>query len=107
MLPRKLRLTGRHTVELVYQKGTKAAGQYLLVRRLPNRSNAPRVAVVVSTAVSKRATQRNRAKRVIRALLRELRLPPVDLIVTVRRLPKEENWSHSFRKDLLQCFPAK
>lgn len=105
MLPRAHRLRGRQAVERVYQKGRREFGQHLSVRMIPNRDGTPRVAVVVSTAVTKKATLRNRAKRTLRAILRSLRLPGADLVVTVRRLPQEENWSVSFRKDLIRWFP--
>ena len=106
MLPRKHRLTGRRAVERVYQIGSRQGGQFLFLRQVANRSNTPRVAVVVATAVSKKATQRNRAKRVIRAILKDLRLPAADLVVSVRHLPPD-NWYQFFRKDLVRWFPER
>lgn len=106
MLPRKLRLVGKKAAERVYRKGSKMSGHYFTIRMIPNWSGRPRVAVVVSTAVSKKATERNRAKRIVRALLSGLKLPAHDLVVSVRRLPNE-NWYQTYKKELTQWLPEK
>jgi ribonuclease P protein component len=107
MLPRENRLTGKRSVARVNQKGERLSGRLLSVRLLSHRGKHPRAAVVVSTAVSKKATERNRAKRIVRALLARCRLPQADLVVFVRRLPSEGNWSDAFTKELSQWFPGR
>ena len=105
MLPRSTRLQESRLISRVYQRGNRQQGAYLIVRSLPNKVQRPRVAIVVSTNVSKKATERNRTKRVLRALLSKLSLPPADMVVSVRRLPKEE-YSGEFQKELTQWFRA-
>jgi|GEM_PF-2460829 len=106
MLPKENRLRAKRLVAQVYQKGQRQQGEYLSLRRLPDRGGPARVAVVVSTAVSKKATERNRAKRVLRALLASITLPPGDLVLSVKRLPPHERLSPIFRKELSRWFPS-
>ena len=104
MLPRSQRLRGKRDVQRVYQRGERHSGRFLLVRRLPNRIGRPRVAVVVAKAVSNKATERNRAKRILRAILTQSTLPPDDLVVSVRRLPPGSDWHRAFKEDLSRWF---
>lgn len=104
MLSSAHRLRKRQDFALVYQHGACWRGRYLLLRtRKQRRRLAPgsstslpqigasgvatRIGITVSQKVSKRAVQRNRIKRQLRAACRVL-LPQIrpgwDLVITVR-----------------------
>ena len=77
VLPRDQRLRGRYVFDRIYQKGRRLHGQWMVLRTLQSqpellrpdpRDHNPRssrLAVVVSTKVSKRAVQRNRLRRLL------------------------------------------
>jgi len=77
VLPRDQRLRGRFVFDRLYQKGQRLHGQWMVLRLLPAepallrpdpRDHTPqsnRLAVVVSSKVSKRAVQRNRLRRLL------------------------------------------
>lgn len=94
MLPKHHRLRRSRDFSQVYRQGRKAASAHLLVRvcSLAPAANAkpgvpsdpaPRIGIVVSLKVHKRAVVRNRLKRQVRAALRTLlpRLRPAQWIV--------------------------
>lgn len=77
VLPRDQRLRGRFVFDRIYQSGRRLHGQWMVLRLLPAeptrlrpdpRDHTPqsdRLAVVVSSKVSKRAVQRNRLRRLL------------------------------------------
>jgi ribonuclease P protein component len=77
VLPRDQRLRGRCVFDRLYQKGRRWHGQWMVLRSLPSEPDllrpdprdhdrlSGRLAVVVSTKVSKRAVQRNRLRRLL------------------------------------------
>ena len=77
VLPRDQRLRGRFVFDRLYQKGRRLHGQWMVLRLLPAepallrpdpRDHTPqsdRLAVVVSSKVSKRSVQRNRLRRLL------------------------------------------
>ncbi len=73
MLPNQNRLRRREDFAKVYAKGDRYRGTYLNLRILFD-SNAPftRIGIVVSKKVSKLAVTRNRFKRQLRAIFRQL-----------------------------------
>lgn len=71
MLSRNMRLTKNRDVQRVLQKGIRTSADGLRVAYLRNSNQRPRFTVVVSAKTSKLATVRNRAKRQIRAVLRQ------------------------------------
>ena len=87
VLPRDQRLRGRFVFDRLYQRGKRLHGTWMTLRWLPAdpqllkpdprdiNPSSHRVAVVVSTKVSKRAVQRNRLRRLLHgqvsALLRQ------------------------------------
>ena len=89
VLPRDQRLRGRFVFDRLYQKGRRQHGQWMVLRSLgaepqllkPDpRDPCPdsgRIAVVVSSKVSKRSVQRNRLRRLLhRHLSAALRRQP-------------------------------
>lgn len=108
-LPRANRLRGRRNFDAVYQKGLRRKGVYLnLVALCENQeSKSPAsLGISISQKVSKKAVVRNRLKRRIRAVFRQL-LPQVkpgwNIIVTVRAQALECEYEHFLRelKELL------
>ena len=73
MLPNQNRLRRREDFAKVYAKGDRYRGTYLSLRILFD-SNDPfiRIGIVVSKKVSKLAVSRNRFKRQLRAIFRQL-----------------------------------
>ena len=77
VLPRDQRLRGRFVFDRLYQRGERLHGTWMTLRRIPaepgllrpdrrdSNLNSSRVAVVVSSKVSKRAVQRNRLRRLL------------------------------------------
>lgn len=68
----------------VLRTGRRVSGNLTVVHALPSDEGNGRIAVVASRRVGG-AVQRNRAKRVIRAALREVQVPRgLDLVVVAR-----------------------
>lgn len=87
MLPRHFRLSESRTVEAVWKRGHTCSHDALRFRFFQTTRASPRIAVVVSLKVSKRAVVRNRLKRQIHAILAPLmpRLSyPVDGILAAQ-----------------------
>lgn len=72
MLPKKNRLAKTKDINLVYSRGRAFFSPYFTIKYLRDRLPEAgfRATVVVSTKVSKRATERNRIKRQIREVIR-------------------------------------
>lgn len=87
MLKRRYRLKLRRDFKQIYQRGRSVNTANLSFRALPNRLGHNRLAVVVSTKISKKATIRNRIRRRIAGELRAI-WPQLtaghDLVITVR-----------------------
>ncbi|MFN3926521.1 MAG: ribonuclease P protein component [Pseudanabaenaceae cyanobacterium] len=88
MLPLAHRLH-RRDFELIYERGDRFHSQYFKLRRWldPTTTGQPaRIGIVVSKKIAKLATQRNRLKRQIRAMLLpylpQLK-PDLQIIVTI------------------------
>ncbi|WP_448381007.1 ribonuclease P protein component [Gloeomargarita sp.] len=72
-LPRCYRLQGHRVFADFYQNHQQVRGRYFRLRYRPHpEGTGVQVAVVVSSKVSKKAVQRNRLKRQIRAAVRQL-----------------------------------
>ena len=84
VLPRDQRLRGRFVFDRLYQKGKRHHGTWMVLRSLKAEPQllrpdprdpdplSGRVAVVVSSKVSKRAVQRNRLRRLLHDRLGQL-----------------------------------
>ena len=87
ILPRKHRLTADKDVTRVLRKGRAVFTNLVGVKAAANDLGFVRTAVVVSTKVHKRATERNFVKRRIRAVLERI-IPKIeagiDIVVTAQ-----------------------
>lgn len=73
MLPNQNRLRRREDFAKVYAKGVRYRGTYLNLRIfIDNNDPLTRIGIVVSKKVSKLAVTRNRFKRQLRAIFRQL-----------------------------------
>lgn len=87
MLPSPYRLPALR-IQSVLQKGRRTVSSELQIISLRSGNSLPRFAFVVSAAIDKRATARNRMKRLLRESVRHL-LPNIaagyDMVFLVRR----------------------
>ncbi len=76
MLPRAARLTQRRDFQRVYRRGRSITGPLLWLKYVESTTPSLRIGVVVSTKTAALATDRNRLKRQIRAILRDILQDP-------------------------------
>jgi len=85
-LPARRRVRRKSEFEAAYAQGRRLGDGFfgLVVRQ--NRAEGPRLGLAIAAKVAGNAVERNRIRRVIRESfrLRQLDLPPVDLIVSAR-----------------------
>ncbi len=72
MLPASYRLKHRDAFKQLYQQGQRRTGSLCVITWLPIPEPTTQVAIVVSKKVSRRAVDRNRVRRQIRAALLQL-----------------------------------
>ncbi|MCW1930026.1 MAG: ribonuclease P protein component [Candidatus Kerfeldbacteria bacterium] len=72
MLPKAQRLRTRKEFEAVYASGNTVHSRFFKVSTLKSASTTTQFGVVVSNAVLKNATDRNRKKRQIRSILAKI-----------------------------------
>lgn len=118
-LPQQNRLRHWRDFQAVYHKGIRRSGRYLTLRGLPQRPSAmttptqgrsmprdegkppTRLGISISQKVSKKAVVRNRIKRQIRAIIRQL-LPRISpgwqLVVVVRPGAQECEYAQFLRE---------
>ncbi len=108
-LPKVNRLRHHKAFKTVYHQGGRCAGKYLVLRLLqetafPNGEfpPPPQIGISVSQKVSKRAVIRNRIKRQIRGVFRELlpQLPPGWKIVVIVKPQAQECKYEDFLREL-------
>jgi len=105
VLPRESRLTDSETFRAVVRRGQRAGTSRLVVHLLPgNDAGATQVGFVVSKAVGP-AVVRNRVKRRLRHLAREVHADlPGSAVLVVRALPASAEASYEeLREDLTRC----
>lgn len=85
MLPKTHRLTKGSDFKRVYATGKSMNGRRMRLKFVSNGLTYTRVGIVVANSVSKRATQRNKIKRMIRAAtyssLKQVRVG-IDLVIS-------------------------
>ena len=72
MLSKKYRLKKKKDFERVVKKGRPLQGRFLVLKFIKNKQGESRIGFIVSKRVSKKAVLRNKAKRRLRAAVREL-----------------------------------
>lgn len=111
MFPRAWRLTRQRDVQRVYRLGRSAASAFLFIRCLPNRLNHPRLTVVVSKKIAKKAVIRNRLKRLVRQSVQELLPDPLvtvklqnfDSVLTIHRDPQPPYELEGVKAEVAKC----
>lgn len=114
MLPREKRLIKERDFARAYQKGKRASSPFFNVSIAPNRTRITRVGVVVGKKFSKKATERNRAKRIfreaVRAVYGDIR-SGLDVVIFVKKTnsaePKQEAIKAELKKALEKAGAAK
>ena len=99
-------LTGKIQFSLVYDEGKSWAGKEVVIRALPNGLNSSRFGFVVSRRVGK-AVLRNRVKRRLREIIRQIPVQPGWDIILIARIPAAAtgfaDLSQSVRKLLVRA----
>jgi ribonuclease P protein component len=110
MLSRSHRFHGYNSLRHVYKHGDSARGPLFAVKsQLNPRRKDYRVAVVVSRKVSKSAVARNRMRRRLYELIREVESEisqPFDIVITVYHEDLAETDSKDLRSQLRKQFRA-
>ena len=70
MLPKTNRLSKKNDFEMVFKKGKSFKEDFLILRFVYNKIKRTRFGIIVSQKISKKATVRNKIKRMIRAVVR-------------------------------------
>lgn len=92
MLPKEHRLKDKKEIETVFQRGRLVFSHFLFLKYLPNQKHVSRVAFSVGLKFSKKAVERNRVKRILRAVIyRELPgiISGYDLVFYIKDAKKE------------------
>ena len=92
---RDLRLLNSRDFDQVFKNPVRASAQGMLVLAISNNLNKPRLGLVISKKVLKRAVWRNRVKRIVRETFRNSQdiLPKADLVFIAK--PKIGDISNS------------
>jgi ribonuclease P protein component len=90
MLAKKFRLT-RKQISLIHKKGRRLSAEGISIKCLANRLGFCRFAVNVPTSVSKKATERNRIRRLVYAEIGKNKpFGNLDCLISIYR-PMDEN----------------
>ncbi len=75
------------TFKQLFKKGRKRVGRLIVIYYAKNEFGFPRAAFIASKRFSKKAVERNRAKRLVREAFRlnKHRFPPFDIIFIAKR----------------------
>jgi ribonuclease P protein component len=88
VLTRDKRLIKNRDFDRAYQKGKRCFSESFNLIFLPNRSSVTRIGIVVGKKFSKKAVERNRAKRVFREAIRPLYphiKPGYDIVIFAKK----------------------
>ena len=86
MLPKQHRITKKQDYDRLFQKGRAIPSRICMIRWMHNELHVPRMGIIVSNKVSKKATIRNKIKRQYRAIIGKKidTLPFVDFIIVAK-----------------------
>lgn len=102
MLPKINRLTKKEDFDLIKEKGKRIQGRLFGILVLETKNNFSRIGFIFSTKLSKKATLRNKAKRIFREAVRKL-LPQVKPGYDIIFLGKREALGKSFLEVSLEA----
>lgn len=105
MLPRVFRLQKSKDIKTVIEKGARYRGRHLQLSALHTNGATSRFAFIVSNKISKKATVRNRAKRLMREATRSL-LPQINSgydIIVWASYGIEKGTKALIQEELLAC----
>lgn len=107
---RSIRLTKPAQFEAVLAGGRRSGSKCFLVRALPNAGDGPRLGLIVGKKAAPRSVDRNRVKRLIRIVHRELaaELDALDVVVQLRGSPRSSDNAALFKElqELLRGLPG-
>lgn len=94
------RLTKPAQFEAVLASGRRSGGRCFLVRVIPNEGVGSRLGLIVGKKVAPRAVDRNRVKRLIRIVHRQMAadLDALDVVVQLRDSPRRRNNETLFKE---------
>lgn len=97
---RSVRLTKPAQFEAVLAGGRRSGSKYFLARALPNAGDGPRLGLIVGKKAAPRSVDRNRVKRLIRIVHRELaaELDALDVVVQLRGSPRSSDNAALFKE---------
>lgn len=86
MLPKANRLRQEKDIQTVLRRGRSFFHPLFAVKSYTAQSSLPRLAITVSTKVSKRAVKRNRIRRVLREAIKARwpKVKPYDILISVK-----------------------
>ena len=103
MLARRLRLVKEKDFKKIFKFGKASYVKIFRIKVLANELEVNRYGIVISTKVSKKAVERNKLKRQIRAVIKEFDKKlntGFDLVITVS--PAAKNQEYEFIKSELE-----
>lgn len=107
MLCAQNRLGKLSDIQRVFKNGRSFFIANLGIRSAKNQKNVSRFTVVVSTKVSKKATERNKLKRRLREIIRKEILPSIkpgyDIMIMTKKDLIKKNFE-DLKKDLIELF---
>jgi len=107
MLPREKRLTKNRDFERVYQKGKRLNGESFNLIFLKKNTGPTRVGIVVGKKFSKKATDRNRQKRIYKEAVADLCRTledGLDLVIFLKKTNKDSQNKTEAEKSLVEAF---
>jgi len=109
MLPRKNRLVKEREFKTVFKEGQTSVGRFFITRFKKNNLNILRFAFVFPVKKEKRATRRNKMKRIFREIVRN-NMPNLkqgyDIIFIIKKKSQESSCSE-VEKDIKIFFKNK
>lgn len=105
MLSREKRLTNGRDFNRVYQKGKRLSSESFNLSFFPSRTKITRIGIVVGKKFSKKATERNRAKRIFREAAKEVYAdikPGFDLVLFVKGVYNKNLKMETAKKEIIE-----
>jgi ribonuclease P protein component len=89
---RRCRLTGVGAFEAVFRTGRRSEGEFLQLVAAPAAHSCGRVGFVIGSNTLPRAVDRNRVRRMLRVVVRDVRpaISGLDVIVRIKRARRSE-----------------